>query len=147
MTRGEAPPKSPVTARAGRVAERDQCTENRESVEPDQEWRQRHAESIAGRAGPGAAILLASIEAPSAGRLRHPDVPRTFALPGVVMRMFRPFVVLLPLALALLLCACGNKGDLVKPIPATLPPPTTTPDSTTPQPDATAKPAQDSGGH
>ena len=61
------------------------------------------------------------------------------------MRMFRPFAISLLLALAI--SACGNKGDLVKPIPSTLPPPSTTPDSTTPQPDAAAKPAQDSGGH
>ncbi len=45
-----------------------------------------------------------------------------------------------------ILSACGNKGDLVRPIPSTLPPPTTTPDST-PPPDAPAKPAQDSNGH
>ena len=60
------------------------------------------------------------------------------------MRMFRP--VLVPMLLALALCACGNKGDLVKPMPSKLPPPTT-PDSTAPQPDSAAKPAQDSGGH
>ena len=45
-----------------------------------------------------------------------------------------------------ILSACGNKGDLVRPIPSTLPPPTTTPDSA-PPPDAPAKPAQDSNGH
>ena len=48
--------------------------------------------------------------------------------------------------LASVLSGCGNKGDLVRPIPSTLPPPTTTPDST-PPPDAPAKPAQDSNGH
>jgi predicted small lipoprotein YifL len=66
-------------------------------------------------------------------------------LQGDVMRMFRPLFV--PMLLALVLCACGNKGDLVKPMPSKLPPPTTTPDSTAPQPDTAAKPAQDSGGH
>lgn len=65
-------------------------------------------------------------------------------LQGVVMRMFRLIVV--PLLLALAMSACGNKGELVKPIPSTLPPPSTTPASTTPPPDAT-KPAQDAGGH
>jgi predicted small lipoprotein YifL len=69
---------------------------------------------------------------------------RRNCLPGDVMRMFRPFIVTTLIALAV--CACGNKGDLVKPMPSKLPPPTT-PDSTTPQPDTTAKPAQDAGGH
>jgi Prokaryotic lipoprotein-attachment site len=48
-----------------------------------------------------------------------------------------------PLMLAILLSACGNKGDLVKPTPSTLPPPTPE------QPAApdTKPPAQDSGGH
>jgi hypothetical protein len=59
------------------------------------------------------------------------------------MRMLRPFLALSPLMLAMLLSACGNKGDLVKPTPSTLPPPTPE------QPAApdTTPPAQDSGGH
>jgi hypothetical protein len=67
------------------------------------------------------------------------------------MRMLRPFLLSGPLMLAILLSACGNKGDLVKPNPSTLPPPATTPQPGAP--DATAKPAQpaqppqDSGGH
>jgi predicted small lipoprotein YifL len=47
--------------------------------------------------------------------------------------------------LASALSACGNKGDLVRPIPSTLPPETSTPEA--PPPDAPAKPAQDSNGH
>jgi hypothetical protein len=62
------------------------------------------------------------------------------------MRMLRPFLASSPLMLAILLSACGNNGDLVKPIPSTLPPPTP------PTPEQPAAPdtkplAQDSGGH
>jgi predicted small lipoprotein YifL len=46
--------------------------------------------------------------------------------------------------LASVLSACGNKGDLVRPTPSTLPPPNTTPAPASP--DAPAKPAQDSNG-
>lgn len=70
------------------------------------------------------------------------------------MRMLRPFLLSGPLMLAILLSACGNKGDLVKPTPSTLPPPTTTPQpdasGATPQPAQPAQPQQppqDSGGH
>ncbi len=49
--------------------------------------------------------------------------------------------------LASLLSGCGNKGDLVRPIPSTLPPPTATPETPAQPPDASAKPAQDSNGH
>ena len=49
--------------------------------------------------------------------------------------------------LASLLAGCGNKGDLVRPIPSTLPPPTATPETLAPPPDASATPAQDSNGH
>lgn len=67
------------------------------------------------------------------------------------MRMLRPLLISGPLMLAILLAACGNKGDLVKPNPSTLPPPTTTPqpDATSPsaQPAQLAQPPQDSGGH
>lgn len=44
------------------------------------------------------------------------------------------------------LSACGNKGDLVRPVPSTLPSQTTTPQPPVPPPDAPAKPAQDSNG-
>jgi len=50
-------------------------------------------------------------------------------------------------ALVLVLSGCGNKGDLVRPIPSTLPSQTSTPEAPTPPPDAPAKPAQDSNGH
>lgn len=67
------------------------------------------------------------------------------------MRVSRLFALLLPLMIAAALTACGNKGDLVKPTPSTLPPPTPTDQPTTPaQPsanDTTPKPAADSGGH
>jgi hypothetical protein len=70
------------------------------------------------------------------------------------MRMLRPLLISGPLMLAILLSACGNKGDLVKPNPSTLPPPTTTPQPATPdatsppaQPAQAAQPPQDSGGH
>jgi predicted small lipoprotein YifL len=48
------------------------------------------------------------------------------------------------LVLASTLSACGNKGDLVRPTPSTLPPETTTP--ATPPADAPGKPAQGSNG-
>jgi hypothetical protein len=62
------------------------------------------------------------------------------------MRMLRPFLVSSPLMLAILLSACGNKGDLVKPMPSTLPPPTPPTPEQPAAPD-TKPPAQDSGGH
>jgi predicted small lipoprotein YifL len=49
--------------------------------------------------------------------------------------------------LASTLSACGNKGDLVRPIPSTLPSQTSTPETPVPPPDAPAKPAQDSNSH
>ena len=49
--------------------------------------------------------------------------------------------------LASVLSGCGNKGDLVRPIPSTLPSQTSTPQPATPPPDAPTKPAQDSNGH
>ena len=52
-----------------------------------------------------------------------------------------------PLMLALLLSSCGNKGDLVKPNPAAVPPKTDAPAPATPAPDGTAKPQDSSGGH
>jgi predicted small lipoprotein YifL len=57
-------------------------------------------------------------------------------------------VRILALALSLLaLSACGNKGDLVKPNPAAVPPKTDQP-AETPATDGTPKPPQDSsGGH
>ncbi|HET7924254.1 MAG TPA: lipoprotein [Rhodanobacteraceae bacterium] len=54
------------------------------------------------------------------------------------------FLILAPLTLALTLSACGNKGDLVKPNPAAVPPKT---DQPAPAPDATKPPQDDSGGH
>jgi predicted small lipoprotein YifL len=68
------------------------------------------------------------------------------------MSKLRTLALLVPLALAL--GACGNKGDLVKPIPSKLPPPAT-PDSgqqpaatpTAPAPSAPAPAHDDSGGH
>jgi predicted small lipoprotein YifL len=54
---------------------------------------------------------------------------------------------LVPLTLALMLSACGNKGDLVKPNPAAVPPKTDQP-ADAPAPDGTTTPPQDSsGGH
>ena len=61
---------------------------------------------------------------------------------------------LLALILPLTLAACGNKGDLVKPIPSKLPTPAT-PDSkpqptvtpTAPTPSAPEPAHDDSGGH
>jgi predicted small lipoprotein YifL len=58
------------------------------------------------------------------------------------MKKSLAFVVVALLASAL--SACGNKGDLVRPTPSTLPPPNTTPAPASP--DAPAKPAQDSNG-
>jgi len=46
------------------------------------------------------------------------------------MRMFR---LLFPLALAAVVAACGNKGDLVKPTPSTGTPPPAAPASQSPQ--------------
>ena len=60
----------------------------------------------------------------------------------------RKLVFIVPLTLALMLSACGNKGDLVKPNPAAVPPKTDAPAPATPAPDGTTKPPQDSsGGH
>ena len=59
----------------------------------------------------------------------------------------RKLALIAPLTLALMLCACGNKGDLVKPNPAAVPPKTDQP-AESPAPDGTAKSPQDaSGGH
>ena len=66
------------------------------------------------------------------------------------MHMYRPIAILLVLLLASALSACGNKGNLVKPTPAKLPPPEQKTDDASQTPsatDATPKPAQDSGGH
>jgi hypothetical protein len=53
-----------------------------------------------------------------------------------------------PLMLALLLSSCGNKGDLVKPNPAALPPKTDQPAPASPAPSGTTTPPQESsGGH
>jgi predicted small lipoprotein YifL len=58
------------------------------------------------------------------------------------------FLALVPLTLALLLSACGNKGDLVKPNPAAVPPKTDQPAPATPAPSGTTTPPQESsGGH
>ena len=62
------------------------------------------------------------------------------------MRMLRPVLATSFLMLAILLSACGNKGDLVKPIPSTLPPPAPQTPEQPAAPD-TKPPAQDSGGH
>jgi predicted small lipoprotein YifL len=63
----------------------------------------------------------------------------------IAMRTAR---ILAAAALLLMLSACGNKGDLVKPNPAAVPPKTDQPAPASPAPDGTAKPAQDSsGGH
>ena len=62
------------------------------------------------------------------------------------MRKFR-ILALAPLTLALMLSACGNKGDLVKPNPAAIPPKTDQP-ADSPAKDGTRTPPQDSsGGH
>ena len=58
------------------------------------------------------------------------------------------FLAFVPLTLALLLSACGNKGDLVKPNPAAVPPKTDQPAPATPAPSGTTTPPQESsGGH
>jgi predicted small lipoprotein YifL len=58
------------------------------------------------------------------------------------------FSALVPLTLALLLAACGNKGDLVKPNPAAIPPKTDEPAPATPAPAGTTTPSQGaSDGH
>jgi predicted small lipoprotein YifL len=60
----------------------------------------------------------------------------------------RKSVLIVPLALALMLSACGNKGDLVKPNPAAVPPKTDQPAPASPAPDGTTTPPQgSSGGH
>ena len=60
----------------------------------------------------------------------------------------RKSVLIVPLALALMLSACGNKGDLVKPNPAAVPPKTDQPAPAPPAPDGTTTPPQESsGGH
>ena len=57
-------------------------------------------------------------------------------------------LALAPLTLALALSACGNKGELVKPNPAAVPPKTDAPAPATPAADGTTTPPQDSsGGH
>jgi predicted small lipoprotein YifL len=62
------------------------------------------------------------------------------------MQRFR-FLVLAPLTLALMLSACGNKGDLVKPNPAAVPPKTDQPASESPAPAATTPPQESADGH
>jgi predicted small lipoprotein YifL len=63
------------------------------------------------------------------------------------MRTIR-HATLVPLTLALLLSACGNKGDLVRPNPAALPPKTDDPAPASPAPTGTTTPPQDAaGGH
>jgi predicted small lipoprotein YifL len=60
--------------------------------------------------------------------------------------MKKSLAVAVAVLFASLVSGCGNKGDLVRPNPSTLPPPQTA----TPAPpasDAPAKPAQDSNGH
>jgi putative lipoprotein len=58
-----------------------------------------------------------------------------------VMRSFRPYFIFISLAIALLLSACGNKGDLVKPTPPATQQQPAAPDAATP------KPAQDPAQH
>ena len=57
------------------------------------------------------------------------------------------FLILAPLALALLLSACGNKGELVKPNPAAVPPNTDQTTPASPAPGGTTSPQDSSGGH
>jgi predicted small lipoprotein YifL len=72
--------------------------------------------------------------------------PARSVLQVIAMRKSR-LLLLAPLMLALMLSACGNKGDLVKPNPAAVPPKTDQP-AAPPAPDGTPKPPQDSsGGH
>jgi predicted small lipoprotein YifL len=71
--------------------------------------------------------------------------PARSVLQVIAMRKSR-LLLLAPLMLALMLPACGNKGDLVKPNPAAVPPKTDQP-ADSPAPDGTPKPPQDSGGH
>jgi hypothetical protein len=72
---------------------------------------------------------------------------RPLRLQVIAMQRFR-ILVLAPLTLALMLSACGNKGDLVKPNPAAVPPKTDQPAPESPPPTATTTPPQDSaGGH
>jgi predicted small lipoprotein YifL len=49
--------------------------------------------------------------------------------------------------LAVVLSGCGNKGDLVRPVPSTSPPPTAAPETPVPSTDAPATSAQDPNGH
>ena len=71
------------------------------------------------------------------------------------MSKLRALIFPLPLLFAIALSACGNKGDLVRPMPSTLPPAAATPDdnakpapdSTSPRPDPASKPAPDADGH
>ena len=53
-------------------------------------------------------------------------------------------LALAPLTLALALSACGNKGELVKPNPAALPPKTDQPAPASPAPSGTTTPPQES---
>jgi predicted small lipoprotein YifL len=67
-------------------------------------------------------------------------------LQAIAMRKTR-FLAFVPLTLALMLSACGNKGELVKPNPAAVPPKTDQP-ADSPTPDGATTPPQDfSGGH
>ena len=61
--------------------------------------------------------------------------------------MRKSFALISAVLFASALSGCGNKGDLVRPIPSTLPSQTSTPETPVPPPDAPAKPAQDSNGH
>ena len=62
----------------------------------------------------------------------------------VAMRRSR-YLRLAPLTLALMLSACGNKGDLVKPNPAAVPPKTDQPAQA--PTGETPPPQESSGGH
>ncbi|HJT99106.1 MAG TPA: lipoprotein [Rhodanobacteraceae bacterium] len=55
------------------------------------------------------------------------------------------FATLVPLTLAMLLAACGNKGDLVRPTPASTPPATDQPAPPSPAPSGTDA-THDTGG-
>jgi len=64
------------------------------------------------------------------------------------MSSSRPILRLLPVALALLLLgACGNKGDLVKPTPKPTTPPATPAPAAPATPATPATPAADAGKH